>query len=101
MRAELCKRECERLRREHPEGTDHIPFTKTEVRIAREEMSNNKAPEHSRIKKEDFEISRDTIDELVVKLVNKISEQGKWPNSLKKQVVYPLVKDSKQKDQIR
>ena len=76
----------------HPVGEGHFPFTAEQTRIARESLSNNKAPGLSRISKEDLEMGGDKMDELVAKLANIISESGKWPDILKKEVVFPLPK---------
>ena len=69
-----------------------------EIRVAREELSNNKAPGHSRIQKEDFELAKDTLDDLFQEFANKICETGIWPEAMKYQVVCPLPKNSKKRD---
>ena len=51
-------------------GTGHTPFTTSEVRITKEQLSNNKAPGPSGIKKEDMELATPEIEQLVLELAN-------------------------------
>ena len=92
----------EQLRSENKkeEQATHEDFTLSEVKIAREQMSDKKAPGQSRVAKEDFETAGQELDVLVQTLANKICKTGKWPKVLKTQVVCPLLKKPEKKDQI-
>ena len=61
-------------------------------------MSNKKAPGASQIRKEDFEIAGDTLDNLVRVLSDKICMSGIWPEVMKTQIVCPLPKNPSKKD---
>lgn len=78
---------------ENPRGTDHLPFTAAEVRIARDDMSNNKAPGLSRIRKEDLEMGGEEMDALIGGLADKIATSGEWPKVQKKGVICPFPKE--------
>ena len=56
---------------------DHTQFTKSEARIAREDLSNNKAPGLSRIRKEDLEMGGEEMDNIMAALANEVSKSGK------------------------
>lgn len=86
--------------KQHPIGTNHIPFTTDEARIAREDLSNNKTPGLSRIRKEDLAMGKDGMDALAAELANKVTTSGKWPEVLKKAVVCPLPKSNDVLDMI-
>ena len=92
----------EQLRSENKkeEQATHEDFTLSEVKIAREQMSDKKAPGQSRVAKEDFETAGQELDVLVQTLANKICKTGKWPKVLKTQVVCPLLKKPEKKNQI-
>ena len=77
----------------YPRGSDHTPFTKDEARIARQDLSNNKTPGLSRIRKEDLAMGEDGMDIIVAELANKVSTAVIWPETLNKSVVCPLPKD--------
>ena len=89
----------------HPPGTGHTNITIKEVKIAKNELANNKAPGPSHITKEDLNIVREDIYPLIQTLANKICKTGVWPQTLKKANVCPLPKgkhtDAIQIDQTR
>ena len=62
--------------KENPWGIDHIPLPAAEVRTTREDMSNNKAPGLSRIRKEDLEMGGGEKDALIGELADKITISG-------------------------
>ena len=86
--------------RQHPAGEGHTPFTTSEVAIARGELSKNKVPGLSQIKKEDFETVGSELDILVLTLANMIATTGEWPSVLKQQVVRPIPKNEQAIDEI-
>ena len=84
--------------REFPRGTNHTSFTEAEARFARREMSNNKAPGLSGLKKEDLEMGGRELDSLVAQLANKMSVSGKWPQIFKSGLACPLPKNTESRD---
>ena len=87
------KRNKAKSEKENPRGVDHEPFSAAEVRIAREDMSNNKAPGLSRLRKEDLEMGGEEMDALIKELADKIAISGEWPIAQKKGVICPFPKD--------
>ena len=83
----------------HPPGEGHSNITITEVKIAKTELSNNKAPGPSNITKEDLDIVGEDIYPIIQFLANKICKTGVWPQTLKKANICPIPK-GKQKDSI-
>lgn len=92
-RREMIRKYIKDKEREASQSTNFSPFTQAEAIAARKEMSNNKSPGASRIKKEDFEVATPEIDKLVTDLANKICTTGVWPKKLKKQIVCPIPKN--------
>ena len=86
--------------RENPRGKGSA-FTEAEARVARAEMANNKAPGHSRLRKEDLEKGSCELDILVAQLATKTVKCGKWPQILKSGVTCPLPKKKGIRDAIR
>ena len=78
--------------KKYPPGTGHTPFTISEVKIAKEQLSNNKAPGASGIKKEDLALASPEIEGLVLDLGNKIASTGEWAYPLKQQIIRPIPK---------
>ena len=99
-RSKYLKNQRKKIETDYPPGTGHIPFTMSEVRIAREEIASNKVPGPSRIRKEDFVIAVPEIDKLVRSLGNMIGATGEWPQAMKKQIVRPIPKDDQALDEI-
>ena len=100
LRRKLLKTRRRNNEQNHTIGTDHTPFTIDEARIAREDLSNNKTPGLSRIRKEDLAMGENGMDTLVAELANKVTTTGKWPEILKKAVVCPLPKSNEAIDMI-
>jgi len=93
QRRKLLKTTRKKNEENNPPGIDHVPFTNSEARVAREEMSNNKAPGLSRTRKEDLEMGGEAMDALVAHLADKVALSGKWPQILKKGINCPVPKD--------
>ena len=94
------KREIQDNKEKLKKKTDN-KVSMNEVRIAREQMYDGKAPGDSGICKEDFEIAGQDIDRLVQILANKMIEEQRWPSTLKKQVIIPLSKHHNKVNQIK
>ena len=86
------------MEQKYPRGNEHELVTLAEVRLAREEMANGKAPGLSRVRKEDLEIGGGEMDALVTHLANKIALGDQWP--MKSGIVCPTPKDSEVVDLI-
>ena len=84
----------------HSKGQGHIPYTTAEARIAREEMSNNKSPGLSRVRKEDLDMGGAEMDTVAGKLADKIALEGLWPKVFKRGIICPIPKDSEAYDLI-
>ena len=88
------------------EGVDasdltHKPFTMSEARIAREQMSNNKAPGHSGIRKEDLEMGGIEMEKLMANLGDKVIHAKEWPKPFKTNGIdIPIPKDQEAVDMI-
>jgi len=79
----------------------HKPFTMSEARIAREQMSNNKAPGHSGIRKEDLEMGGIEMEKLMANLGDKVIHAKEWPKPFKTNGIdIPIPKDQKVVDMI-
>jgi hypothetical protein len=100
-RIQILKKRRKRLQKLTPRGRGHKPFTFTEVRTAREELSNGKAPGLSGIGKPELEMGGTDMDILVMELANKVAITGEWPQSLKTGANCPISKDDTTTDTLK